>query len=125
MPAVARYFDPAGDRYGIPTFPYRLAPAGLATRDQLRERGLRPRGPIVAQLMWDSRKTPGQPRVAYLYDESLARPPAPRSPAQVASLEAAGRARRTCPDCGRTRDYYLSTKLQTCTDCADGLPAAA
>lgn len=35
-------FDPTGARYGIPTFPWRYAPDGYATRRQLRARGLRP-----------------------------------------------------------------------------------
>ena len=32
MVARAAFFDPAGDRYGIPTFPWRCAPDGYATR---------------------------------------------------------------------------------------------
>lgn len=51
-PAYGRCYDPTGARYGIPTYPWRLAPAGYATRRQLRARGLRPGGqPVAAQLM--------------------------------------------------------------------------
>ena len=49
--AYAECYDPTGARYGIPTYPWRLAPDGLATRRQLRARGLRPGGqPIAAQV---------------------------------------------------------------------------
>lgn len=41
-------FDPAGTRHGIPTFPWRLAPDGLATRRQLRALDLRPGGQDIA-----------------------------------------------------------------------------
>ncbi|WP_405682875.1 RRQRL motif-containing zinc-binding protein [Streptomyces sp. NBC_01238] len=111
----------------MPTFPWKLAPAGLLTRDQLVAKGLRPRGPAVAQVMWFSTKTstPGEPRFARLYDASKATPPKPRSPGQVASLAAAMRARRTCPECGETRTYCLSTRLKVCTPCADGFTTAA
>jgi hypothetical protein len=65
--ALGKCFDPAGTRYGIPTYPWRYAPDGLATRRQLRARGLRPGGqPIAAQVMRQSRRNPGGVRVAYL-----------------------------------------------------------
>jgi hypothetical protein len=48
----ARYLDPEGDRYGLPAYPWQSAPLGLATRRQLRDRGLCPGGqPIAAQVM--------------------------------------------------------------------------
>ncbi|EFG09306.1 Hypothetical protein SCLAV_4232 [Streptomyces clavuligerus] len=37
-------YDPDGARHGIPTFPWRCAPDGYATRRQLRADGLRPGG---------------------------------------------------------------------------------
>ena len=50
--AGPRFFDPSGARYGIPTYPWRLAPDGYATRRQLRARGLRPGGQdVAAQLL--------------------------------------------------------------------------
>ena len=58
------FYDPDGSTYGMPTYPYRWAPTGLATRRQLRARGLRPGGqPITAQIIW---KHKGKRRVAYL-----------------------------------------------------------
>ena len=41
-------YDPTGSQFGIPTYPWRFAPDGLATRRQLRARGLRPGGQAVA-----------------------------------------------------------------------------
>jgi hypothetical protein len=45
---LADCFDPEGERFGIPTYPWRYAPEGLATRRQLRSQGLRPGGQDVA-----------------------------------------------------------------------------
>ncbi|ASR00785.1 RRQRL motif-containing zinc-binding protein [Streptomyces sp. 11-1-2] len=122
---IADLWDPEGERHDVPTFPWGLAPEGTATRDQLVARGLRPRGPAVAQVMWFSRKSPDEPRFARLYDAAKATPPKPRSPGQIASLAAAMQARRTCPECGETRSYCLSTRLRVCTPCADGFTTAA
>jgi hypothetical protein len=45
MSAVfGKCYDPTGALPGVPTYPWRLAPDGLATRRQLRARGLRPGG---------------------------------------------------------------------------------
>ena len=42
------FYDPAGSHYGFPTFPYRHAPDGLATRRQLRAARLPPNGqPVI------------------------------------------------------------------------------
>lgn len=119
---VCRYWDPEGRRYGLPTWPWGLAPDGYATRDQLAAAGLKPQQPIAAQVMWRGRRGD---RVAYLYLIERAGPLRARSAAQAAALELARRRRRVCPECGIERDYYLSTALGVCTDCADGLPAAA
>ena len=83
------FYDPDGSRYGLPTYPYHWAPAGLLTLRQLRAKGLRPGGQdITAQILWRHRR---QRRVAYLYREALALPkrrPArrssPRSPRRSA-----------------------------------------
>jgi hypothetical protein len=37
---LADCFDPTGERFGMPTFPWRCAPDDHATRRQLRGRGL-------------------------------------------------------------------------------------
>ncbi len=56
-----RFWDPEGAEYGIPTYPRRLAPEGLATRRQLRARGLRPGGQdVAAQILWYGRRPPGE-----------------------------------------------------------------
>jgi hypothetical protein len=125
---VSRFYDPDGARYGIPTYPFRLAPDDLATRRQLRVRGLRPGGqPVAAQLMWRSRLARGRGgvRVAYLYRLDLARPVRPMTPARWAALAAALAARRTCPSCGHDAGYVLPASLGTCLTCHEGGPARA
>ncbi|WP_335981350.1 RRQRL motif-containing zinc-binding protein [Streptomyces sp. CA2R106] len=116
---MSRFYDPTGERYGLPTFPFRLAPDGYATRRQLRADGLRPGGqPVAAQLMWHSRKTRGVVRVAYLYRTDRALPVRPLTPGKRAALAAALRARRTCPICERDAGYVLPASLGTCVPCA-------
>jgi hypothetical protein len=125
---VSRFYDPTGSRYGIPTFPYRLAPEGYATRRQLRARGLRPGGqPPAAQLMWRSRlaRHTGGVRVAYLYRLDLAQPVRAMTPARWAALGAALTARRTCPSCGIDAGYVLPASLGTCLTCHEHGPARA
>ena len=115
------YYDPAGERYGVPTYPWRMAPAGLATRRQLAADGLRPGGqPIAAQVMRRSRRRPSGAAVAYLYRIEAAKPKRPATPAQLAALERALAARRRCPACGTDAGYVLARRLGTCTPCADG-----
>lgn len=118
-----KFFDPDGDEYGIPTFPRRLAPEGLATRRQLRALGLRPAGQdVAAQILWHGRRPPGSPerllRVAYLYYTALAAPVRPMTPGRWRSHRAMMRARRTCPACLAVRDYVIPTSLGVCVSCA-------
>ncbi len=121
-----QFHDPDGARFGIPTFPFRLAPDGYATRRQLRAVGLRPGGqPVAAQVMWRSRRYRQRVRVAYLYRLDLALPVRPMTAAKQAALAAANTARRTCPHCGRDAGYTISTSLGMCTACADASPSAA
>jgi hypothetical protein len=83
-----RFWDPAGTRYGIPTYPWRMAPHGLATRRQLAADGLRPGGqPIAAQIMWRGRNR--RVRAAYLYLIAMALPK--REPPRLSSPRSAGR----------------------------------
>lgn len=124
MPAAASaaFCDPAGDRYGVPTWPWRMAPAHLLTRTQLAARGLRPGGqPPAGQIMWRSRRAArrGWVRVAYLYDVRLARPKRTPSAAQLAALDRALAARRHCPRCDRDAGYVLPTRIGACLDCAN------
>ncbi|WP_431679511.1 RRQRL motif-containing zinc-binding protein [Kitasatospora sp. KL5] len=117
-----RFWDPHGERFGLPTYPWRMAPDGYLTRRQLRTRGLRPGGqPVAAQILWRSRRTKAV-RAAHLYRTCLAKPVRPMTPARAAALAAANRARRTCPLCGRDAGYVLPAHLGTCLPCAE--PAA-
>ncbi|MFE9341334.1 RRQRL motif-containing zinc-binding protein [Streptomyces sp. NPDC007063] len=112
-----RFYDPDGTEYGIPTYPRRLAPGGLATRRQLRAQGLRPGGqPVAAQILWHRY---GQLRVAYLYRLDLAQPVRPMTPARWTAHEQMMRARRTCPDCRTQCEYVIPTSLGCCPHCAD------
>lgn len=118
-----RYDDPDGEVYGLPTFGWRTAPDGLATRRQLRAKGLRPGGrPAVAQLGWH---TGGSDRFAPLYRIDQAKPVRPMTPAKWAAITKALRARRVCPDCGLEKDYEIPRRYGACNDCRDGYTAAA
>ncbi|MFT2018149.1 RRQRL motif-containing zinc-binding protein [Streptomyces sp. 796.1] len=116
---ASRFYDPTGARYGIPTYPWRLAPDGYLTRRQLRVRGLRPGGqPVAAQVMWRSRRSPAGWRVAYFYRLDKARPVRPMTPGRVRALAAAMRARRTCPGCRTDAGYCIPRSLGLCVTCA-------
>ncbi|MBB5870580.1 hypothetical protein F4553_003959 [Allocatelliglobosispora scoriae] len=109
------FYDPDGETFGLPTFPYLCAPEGLATRRQLRSAGLSPGGhDPVAQLMWRHRTTQ---RVAYLYDTALARPKRTATPRQLDAITAALTARRTCPTCTQVKTYYIPRRTGACLDC--------
>ncbi len=113
---LSRFFDPSGSRYGFPTFPFHYAPDGLATRRQLRAAGLRPAGqPVIAQILWRGGK-----RVAYLYRRDLAAPTRTATAAPRDAIAKALTAGRTCPDCGRVRDYYIPRRTGACLDCHPG-----
>ncbi|MGW1451169.1 RRQRL motif-containing zinc-binding protein [Micromonospora sp. NPDC002411] len=112
----AAYFDPDGARYGIPTYWWKGAPPGYATRRQLTAAGLRPGGqPIAAQVLW---RGVGGTRTAYLYRVDLAAPKRTATPAQRAAIGKALTARRTCPTCGVVRPYFIPRSLGECVDCA-------
>ncbi|MGI5377093.1 RRQRL motif-containing zinc-binding protein [Streptomyces sp. CA-251387] len=118
MPAAfGKCFDPTGSQYGIPTYPWRYAPDGLATRRQLRARGLRPGGqPIAAQLLRPRRRR--APLTAYLYRIDRAKPVRPMTPGKRAALAKAMRARRTCPACRTDAGYVIPGSLGMCVPCA-------
>ena len=112
----AVFDDPTGARYGLPTWWWKGAPPGYATRRQLRSAGLCPGGqPVAAQIMWAG---VGGTRVAYLYRLDLAKPKRTATPAQLRAVRAALRARRTCPTCGTVRPYCIPRSLGECIDCA-------
>jgi hypothetical protein len=117
----AEFYDPTGSRHGLPTFPYRYAPDGLATRRQLRARGLRPNGQdIAAQILWRHRQ---HIRCAYLYRLELAKPKRAATPAQLAAVGKALTARRVCRHCGITRPYYIPRSTGACLICEPGGPS--
>ncbi|MFE9683029.1 RRQRL motif-containing zinc-binding protein [Streptomyces sp. NPDC006285] len=110
-------YDPTGARHGIPTFPWRYAPEGYATRRQLRARGLRPGGqPIAAQVLRPRYRR--GPLVAYLYRVDRAKPVRPMTPGRRAALAKAMCARRTCPSCRRDAGYVIPLSLGMCVPCA-------
>ena len=131
MPRVAaRFFDPTGSRFGIPTFPWRMAPDGLATKRQLAARGLRPGGAaVVAQVMWQQRRGVG---VAYLYRVADAKPKRTPTAGNLRAVAAMLAARSTCQVCRLTFEYCLPIS-RVCLRCAepdrygrdDNTPAAA
>jgi hypothetical protein len=112
------FYDPTGARYGLPTYPYKFAPDGLATVRQLRANGLRPGGQDpAAQILWRKGK-----RKAYLYHIAAALPKRTATPAQREAVKRALQARRTCPTCCVVKDYYIPRRYGECLDCA---PVAA
>ncbi|MCX4236306.1 RRQRL motif-containing zinc-binding protein [Streptomyces ortus] len=115
--SFAKCFDPNGARHGIPTFPWRCAPDGYATRRQLRARGMRPGGQPVAGQVLRPRYRRG-PLVAYLYRLDQAKPVRPMTPAKRAALVKANIARRTCPQCRTDAGYVIPTSLGVCVPCA-------
>jgi len=111
------FYDPDGRRYGLPTYPYRLAPDGLLTMRQLRAKGLRPGGQdIAAQILWRHRK---HRRIAYLYRIQDAKPKRQATAAQLAAIGKALAARRTCPSCGIEKPYCIPRSRGECNDCHD------
>ena len=114
----AAFRDPDGTRHGIPTFWWKGAPDGYATRRQLRKQGLCPGGhEPAAQILWAG---VGGTRVAYLYRLDLARPKRTATPAVRTALAAAMRARRTCSTCRHVRPYCIPRSLSECLTCHDG-----
>jgi hypothetical protein len=117
-----QYADPTGQRYGIPTFPWRSAPAGYATVRQLRAEGLRPGGQeIAAQILW---RGIGGTRAAYLYRVDAAKPKRTATPRQREAIDRALIARMRCPTCRLVRNYFIPRSLGECLTCSpEGLPA--
>lgn len=114
------FYDPDGQHHGLPTYPYRYAPAHLATTRQLRVAGLRPGGQaITGQILWRRR---GRLRVAYLYDITKAKAKRTATPQQRIAIERALVARRTCPTCRNLRPYYIPRRYGECLDCVPGGP---
>ncbi|MFE7113211.1 RRQRL motif-containing zinc-binding protein [Streptomyces sp. NPDC057575] len=125
-----KFHDPNGEVFGLPTFPRKLAPEGLFTRRQLREKGLRPNGQdVAAQILWHGRRDPltrTRPvRVAYLYRGDLAALVRPMTEGRARAVAAMMRARRTCPLCTITYSYVIPTSLGCCPGCDPTATATA
>ncbi|GAA1531162.1 RRQRL motif-containing zinc-binding protein [Kribbella lupini] len=108
---------PGTVRDGLPEFRRRQAPAGLATRRQLRSKGLCPGGQEpFARLTWKR-----SDRFAWLYVEANAKPKRTATDAQLAAVEKALAARKVCAECGPV-DHFVRTTDHLCGDChSDGV----
>lgn len=101
----------------LPVYSWQCAPDGLATRRQLRAKGLRPGGQdVAAQLERPRRRR--DPLVAYLYRVDDAKPVRPMTPAKWAALAKANAALRICPQCGADAGYVIPASLGMCVACA-------
>ncbi|WP_037649934.1 RRQRL motif-containing zinc-binding protein [Streptomyces flavidovirens] len=116
MPGRRDLYDPTGERHGIPTFPWKLAPEGYATYRQLRAAGLRPGGqPVAAQLLRPRRRR--GPLTAYLYRIDRALPVRPMTPARRAALAKANAAQQICPNCRCDVGYRIPRSHGMCGTC--------
>jgi hypothetical protein len=104
----------------FPSFRWLCAPAGLATRRQLAALGLRPGMQPVARIVWRRGE-----RVAYLFPIHLAVPKRAPTARQLAALDKAMTARRTCRACGRDAGYCLPRSWSGCLDCTPDPDRAA
>ncbi|MBH0775061.1 RRQRL motif-containing zinc-binding protein [Nocardia bovistercoris] len=84
---MSRFHDPEGEKHGIPTWPWGLAPQHLRTTRQLAGEGLRPGGEYEGQVLRARRGK--EPLRAYLFDVDSAVPKRESSAAQLEALELA------------------------------------
>lgn len=104
----------------LPTYPwFDVVPDHLKTRRQLAELGLRPGGPVVAQVVWHRGD-----RWADLYDVSVAKPKRVMTEAQAAALQKAREAQRTCPNCKTVLPFTIPWRWDPWRDCPVCEPAA-
>ncbi|MGY2027257.1 hypothetical protein [Nocardia gipuzkoensis] len=96
---MSRFHDPDGRRFGIPTWPWGLAPQHLRTRRQLAREGKSPRGEYEAQVLRARGGSRG-PLKAHLYDAETAGPKRVSSQAQLEALQLA-RWQRSVNSCER------------------------
>ncbi len=110
-----RFTDPAGERFGRPTFPRGAAPAGLLTRAQLARRGLLPGSHPAGQLAWSAADSV---HFAELFRSSRAVRAHGSGPAPTSS--ARRRARSTCAVCGASAAFRLPVLWDgpRCTRCS-------
>src|SRR4051812_20957905 len=97
----------------LPTYPwFDQVPEHLKTRKQLAEQGLRPGGPVVAQVVWKRGE-----RWADLFDVGVAKPKKAMTPAQAAALEKARIAQRRCPGCKEDTGMVIWARFRPERDC--------
>jgi DNA polymerase III epsilon subunit-like protein len=104
----------------LPTYPwFDVVPEHLKTRRQLAELGLRPGGPVVAQVVWRRGKAH-----ADLFDLHAAKPKREMTEAQAAALQKARDAQRTCPNCKTVLSFTLPWRWDPWRDCPVCEPAS-
>ncbi|WP_199238083.1 RRQRL motif-containing zinc-binding protein [Kribbella steppae] len=103
---------PGRVRDGVPEFGFGMAPPGLSTRRQLRDRGLCRGGQEpFARLVWKRDR-----RFAWLYVDAHAKPKRTATDAQLTAVGKALAARKLCAECGPV-DHFVRTTDQLCGDC--------
>ena len=107
------FYDPTGERYGLPTYPFKFAPDGL------RPAGNSARATCVPAAKTSPRKSSGvAASVSPTCTASTSRKPeAHRHPRATGGHRQALTARRTCPDCGQVKPYYIPRRTGACLDC--------
>ncbi len=105
------------DYHGTPAFRFKWAPAGLATRRQLRAMRMCPGGQKPYALLLIRRD--GK-RWAWLYRLDLAKPSRVATPAMLNAVDLMMRARRRCKLCRLVADYCIPTSDGRCVDCMSG-----
>jgi hypothetical protein len=104
--------------HGKPLFSHHTADRTvLATRRQLRARGLRPGGQDPSAFLYFRCRRAGKLVFADLYLISKAKPVRPMTPARQAALDKAMAARRTCRQCGETGWAELPKARRVCEAC--------
>ncbi|MFF2082856.1 RRQRL motif-containing zinc-binding protein [Nocardia sp. NPDC058176] len=84
---MSKYSDPEGRRFGVPTYPWGMAPAHLRTTRQLAAEGRRPGGEYEAQVLRARRGR--DPLKAHLFDVNEAKPKRVPTAAQREALQIA------------------------------------
>lgn len=115
--------DPTGELYGIPTYHWKNAPEGLATRRQLAAKGLRKGGQDIAAQVLRARKwRPTEPLAAYLYRIDQAKPQFTKTPAKLAAVWTAAHSRKKCdgPCARKWPELEYVPRFGLCNECRDG-----
>ncbi|WP_026425045.1 RRQRL motif-containing zinc-binding protein [Actinokineospora inagensis] len=107
-----------GTHLGLPLLSWGIAPRDLlATRRQLRARGLRPGGQEPVAYLYFRCRAAEKKVYAELFLISLAKPHRPATPAQHTALAKANLGRRLCRSCGRDAGYVVPLETRQCTNC--------